>query len=95
MSSRGRPLERTRGVEDIHELRLMALLHDLVREHQRKGAGEILGLDPRTVGACLERGTQSRWAWTALEGLLLPSSGSATMPWSNGWRFWRRRFAVP
>ena len=43
MSSRGRPLERTRSIEDLHELRLMALLHDLVRKHQRKGAGGDAG----------------------------------------------------
>ena len=77
MSSRGRPLERTRSIEDLHELRLMALLHDLVREHQRKGAGEILGLDPRTVGACLERGALSMWVRTALEGLLLSREQAA------------------
>ena len=77
MSSRGRPLERTRSIEDLHELRLMALLHDLVREHQRKGAGEILGLDPRTVGACLERGSLSMWVRTALEGLLLSREQAA------------------
>ena len=67
MSSRGRPLERTRSIEDLHELRLMALLHDLVRKHQRKGAGEMLGVDPRTVKACLEQGALSKWMRTALE----------------------------
>ena len=45
-------MERTRSIEDLHELRLMALLHDLVRKHRRKGAGEMLGVDPRTVKAC-------------------------------------------
>ena len=29
---------RTFRDEDLHELRLMALLHDLVRKYQRKGA---------------------------------------------------------
>ena len=77
MSSRGRPLERTRSIEDLHELRLMALLHDLVRKHQRKGAGEMLGVDPRTVGACLERGALSKWMRTALEAQLLSREKAA------------------
>ena len=77
MSSRGRPLERTRSIEDLHELRLMALLHDLVRKHQRKGAGEILGVDPRTVKACLGRGALSKWMRTALEAQLLSREKAA------------------
>ncbi len=77
MSSRGRPLERTRSIEDLHELRLMALLHDLVRKHQRKGAGEILGVDPRTVKACLEQGALSKWMRTALEAQLLSREKAA------------------
>ena len=77
MSSRGRPLERTRSIEDLHELRLMALLHDLVRKHQRKGAGEMLGVDPRTVGACLEQGALSKWMRTALEAQLLSREKAA------------------
>ena len=77
MSSRGRPLERTRSIEDLHELRLMALLHDLVRKHQRKGAGEMLGVDPRTVKACLEQGALSKWMRTALEAQLLSREKAA------------------
>ncbi len=77
MSSRGRPLERTRSIEDLHELRLMALLHDLVRKHRRKGAGEILGVDPRTVKACLEQGALSKWMRTALEAQLLSREKAA------------------
>ena len=77
MSSRGRPLERTGSIEDLHELRLMALLHDLVRKHQRKGAGEMLGVDPRTVKACLEQGALSKWMRTALEAQLLSREKAA------------------
>ena len=77
MSSRGRPLERTRRIEDLHELRLMALLHDLVRKHQRKGTGEMLGVDPRTVKACLEQGALSKWMRTALEAQLLSREKAA------------------
>ena len=77
MSSRGRPLERTRSIEELHELRLIALFHDLVRKHQRKGAGEILGVDPRTVKACLEQGALSKWMRTALEAQLLSREKAA------------------
>ena len=70
-------MERTRSIEDLHELRLMALLHDLVRKHQRKGAGEILGVDPRTVKACLEQGALSKWMRTALEAQLLSREKAA------------------
>ena len=77
MSSRGRPLERTRSVEDIHELRLMALLHDLVRQHRRKGAAKILGVYPRTLAKSMERGGLSRLMQVALERTLLKSGDSA------------------
>ena len=70
-------MERTRSIEDLHELRLMALLHDLVRKHQRKGAGEMLGVDPRTVKACLEQGALSKWMRTALEAQLLSREKAA------------------
>ena len=49
----------------------MALLNDLVREHERKGAGEMLGVDPRTLGASLDRGILSRRVRVSLERLLL------------------------
>ena len=71
MNSRGIALQKSRSIEDLHELRLMALLHDLVRKHERKGAGQMLGVDARTVGTCLTRGALSRRVRDALEGLLL------------------------
>ncbi len=37
----------------------------------------MLGVDPRTVGACLGRGALSRWVRTALEGLLLSREKAA------------------
>ena len=55
------------GTPDQHELSLMALLAELVRERGRLGAAEALDLDPRTVAAALKRGTLSRRVRSALE----------------------------
>ena len=55
------------GAPDQHELSLMALLAELVRERGRAGAAEALDLDPRTVVAALKRGTLSRRVRSALE----------------------------
>ncbi|MDE2836010.1 MAG: hypothetical protein OXL97_00670 [Chloroflexota bacterium] len=49
-------IERSNSVESLHGLRLMALLHDLVRENGQRGAGRVLGIDHRTVAACMESG---------------------------------------
>ena len=64
-------MERSRNVEDLHHLRLMALLHELVRERDLRGAAEALGLDPRTLTASMERGALSGLAQVALERWLL------------------------
>ena len=64
-------MERSRNVEDLHHLRLMALLHEMVRERDLKGAAEALGLDPRTLSASMERGALSGLAQVALERWLL------------------------
>ena len=40
-------------VEDVHHLRLMALLCELVREKRNRGAAATLGIDPRTVSSCI------------------------------------------
>ena len=64
-------MERSRNVEDLHHLRLMALLHELVRERDVKGAAEALGLDPRTLSASMDGGALSGLAQVALERWLL------------------------
>ena len=64
-------MERSRNVEDLHHLRLMALLHELVRERELKGAAEALGLDPRTLSASMDRGALSGLVQVALERWLL------------------------
>ena len=42
-------------VDELHRDRLMALLHDLVRNHGgRRGAARVLGGDRRTVAARMD-----------------------------------------
>ena len=57
--------------------RLMALLHELVREKGNRGAAEALGLDPRTVASCVKAGRLSWRVREALERGLQSGAGSA------------------
>lgn len=53
--------------DERHDLRLMTLLHEMVRERRLKGAADTLGLDPRTVQTSLDRGELSELVRMALE----------------------------
>ena len=44
------------GMADVYELRLTALLRQMARSRGHKGAGRVLGLDPRTVAASVQQG---------------------------------------
>lgn len=70
-------MQESRNVEDLHQLRLMALLHELVRERDLRGAAEALGLDPRTLSASMERGQLSGLVQLALERRLLADGDAA------------------
>ena len=70
-------IEESRVVEDVHHLRLMALLHELVREKENRGAASALGLDPRTVASCMKTGRLSWRVREALEQGLQSGAGSA------------------
>ena len=59
-------IEESRNVEDVHHLRLMALLHELVREKGNRGAALALGIDPRTVASSMKTG---RLSWRVREAL--------------------------
>ena len=62
-----RPItEESRSVEDLHHLRLMALLHELVREKGNRGVPTVLGIDPRTLSSCMRGGSMS---WRVREAL--------------------------
>ena len=63
--------------EEEYVLRLRALLHDLVRKKGRIEAANELGLDPRTVGACMDGEGMSWRVREALEMGLQEGAGSA------------------
>ena len=64
------------GVADLYELRLTALLHQLVRRQGHKGAARELGVNPRTVAASVKQG-MSRRVREALERMLVDRDGEA------------------
>ena len=68
--------ERSRSVEDMHHMRLMALLDELVRDKGPRKAAESLGVDHRTLTLSMERGTLSRRMRVALDRALLEGGGS-------------------
>ncbi len=76
--------ERSMGVqapslESVQEVRLLALLHDLVRKDGRSGAAAVLGVHRKTVAAAVNTGRLSRRMWDAL-GLLLMKGRAAGAP---------------
>ena len=70
-------IEDSGVVEDVHHLRLMALLHELVREKGNRGAAAALGIDPRTVASCIKTGKLSWRVRETLERGLQSGAGSA------------------
>ena len=70
-------VEKSRSLENLHHLQLMALLRELMREHGRKETAEVLGIDPRTLDTCLERGMLSRRVVGELDRLLLSRDSAA------------------
>ena len=70
-------IEESGSVEDVHHLRLMALLHELVREKGNRGAAFALGIDPRTVASCTKTGRLSWRVREALEQGLQSGASSA------------------
>ena len=65
-----------RVVENVYELRLTALLRQLVRTRGHKGAARVLGLDPRTVAGSVQQG-MSRRVRDAVEKMLVERDGGA------------------
>ena len=68
---------RSRAVEDMHHLRLMSLLQELERDHGRKKAAALLGVDRRTLDASLDDGVLSRRMRGVLDKALQYGLGSA------------------
>ena len=63
-------------IDDVYELRLTALFRQLVRTRGHKGAGRVLGLDPRTVAGSVQQG-MSRRVRDAVERMLVERDGGA------------------
>ena len=77
MEARKPVFGKSKSVEDMQHVRLMALLQELEREHGRKGAAAVLGLDNRTLSASLDEGVLSRRVRGVLERALQEGIGSA------------------
>ena len=63
-------IEKSRSVENMYHMRLMALLQELVRDKGRKGRREVLEMDQRTVAESVKTGQLSRRIREALERAL-------------------------
>ena len=72
----GPGIDRSKSIEDLHHLRLMALLDELVRDKGARRAAEDLGVDHRTLAASLESGRLTRRMRVALDRALLAGGGS-------------------
>ena len=70
-------IDSSKSVRDMHHLRLMSLLQEQVRDHGRRKAAEILGVDRRTLDASLDQGLLTRRIRGALEKALQSGVGSA------------------
>ena len=70
-------IENSRDVANIHHMRLMALLQELVREKGYKGAARVLEIDPQTVTESAKTGRLTRRVRDSLERALQEGVGSA------------------
>ena len=70
-------IEDSKDVENMHHMRLMTLLQELVRDKGFKSAARVLELDQRTVAECAKTGQLSRRVRQALERALQEGVGSA------------------
>ena len=69
--------EKSRSLESLRHLRLMALLRELIRDEGRMEAAEMLGVNYKTLAKTVDTGILSRRMSHALERLLLSGGGSA------------------
>lgn len=63
--------EKMTGLENLVELRSLALLDDLVKARSRKGAAEALGVDRRTLAASVDNGKLTVQMREAIDRVLL------------------------
>ena len=69
----------SRAVEQLHHLRLMALLRELVRDRGKRETARVLGIDFRTLAGSLKAGRLSKRTSEALERALQYGEGSAAV----------------
>ena len=69
-------IDRSESIEDLHHLRLMALLDELVRDKGPRRVASDLDVDHRTLTSSLESGRLSRRMRSALNQALLSGAGS-------------------
>ena len=69
-------IDRSESIEDLHHLRLMALLDEQVRYKGPRRAAADLGVDHRTLTASLKSGKLSRRMRMVLDQALLDGAGS-------------------
>ena len=74
---RTKPIKKSRVIEDLHHLQLMALLRELVRERGYKETARELKIDPRTISSSMKAGRLSEKTRWALEMALQYGVGSA------------------
>ncbi len=73
----GKPVfEKSRSVEDMHHMRLMALLNELVKDKGVMKAAEALDVDYKTLTGSMRRGRLSRRMRSVLDKALLEGAGS-------------------
>ena len=78
--STGKPVfEKSRSVQDMQQMRLMALLSELVQDKGIMKAAEALDVDHRTLTASMEQGRLSRRMRGALGKVLLEGGGSPSV----------------
>ena len=76
MKAREPIFEKSRSVEDLERMRLMALLRELARDKGVKEAAQALDVDHRTLMSSLESGKLTRRMRVALGKALLEGGGS-------------------
>ncbi len=77
MAEGGQYPEASRSVDSLGEMRLVALLGDMIEAQGKPGAAEILGVSVRTLGRFEESRRLTRVLAAALETHLLKGGGSA------------------
>ena len=77
MKQKRRVIKRSWDIADLHHLRLMALLPELVREWGYKGAARVLEIDRKTVTSSAKSGHLTHRVRESLQRALQQGVGSA------------------